>query len=112
VLKCRLLPDRAERVAEIMSTNVPSVAPDTPLVDVAARLRMHVHARIPVVECGRLVGVVTRRALLQRLAVVESTNQADTVASMRVGKPSCELAPPNFIRAVRASAVPVLSDRL
>ena len=48
----------ALRVRDVMNTDVVTVEPDTPLEEVARRLvERHVH-RVPVVERGRLLGVV------------------------------------------------------
>lgn len=112
LLRWRLLPDGAQRVAEIMSAGVPTVAPDTPLIDIAVRLRMHVHARIPVAEQGRLLGVVTRRSLLQRLASDQSNTLSGPIAASGGVSPAGRLAAPNFLKSVRTAVVPTVPDRL
>lgn len=99
ILKWRLLPAGEESVDQIMSTNVPTASPDAPLVEVAARLRMHVHGRIPIVEEGRLVGVVTRRALLQRLAAAGDSHSEPRDAALPK-----TLSAPNFLKSSRAGA--------
>lgn len=98
VLKWRLLPDGAQRVAEIMSEGIAVANPDTPLGEIAARLRVHVHARIPIVDGGRLVGVVTRRALLQRLADSRPETPPVCAAARRDGLSPVVLAAPNFLK--------------
>jgi CBS domain-containing protein len=51
---------------KIMSTPVVSVAPDTPVSDVAESLARHRISGVPVLERGRLVGVVNEMDLLHR----------------------------------------------
>ena len=54
--------------AEIMTRPVVSVTPDTPLSDVAGLLERRRIKRVPVVEGGRIVGIVSRANLLQAVA--------------------------------------------
>jgi CBS domain-containing protein len=110
VLRWHLLPDGAQRAGEIMSTTVPAVEPDTPLAEIAARLRMHVHARIPIVEAGKLLGVATRRALLQRLGTTRTSCPAESALPVRSGIGVGSLPPPKFLKAPRARSV--LADQL
>jgi CBS domain-containing protein len=51
---------------EIMSTPVVSVAPATPVADVAALLARHRISGVPVLDQGRLVGIVNEMDLLHR----------------------------------------------
>jgi CBS domain-containing protein len=51
---------------EIMSTPVVSVAPGTPVADVAALLASHRISGVPVLAHGRLVGIVNEMDLLHR----------------------------------------------
>jgi CBS domain-containing protein len=59
--------ERGGRVAEFMSTGVECVGPEDNLIDVAARFVKSPYRRYPVVEDGRLVGVITRRDVLRAL---------------------------------------------
>jgi len=56
------------RVRDVMTTDVVTIAEDTPLAEVAALLERRRIKRVPVVREGRLVGVVSRANLLQGLA--------------------------------------------
>ncbi len=56
------------RAREVMTDNVISVAPDAPIADIAALLEKHHIKRVPVVDQGKLVGIVSRSNLLQALA--------------------------------------------
>ena len=58
--------------AEVMTSKVHSVAPDA-LPSVAARIVTDYHlVMVPVVEAGRVVGVISRHDLLRRLSELEN----------------------------------------
>ena len=59
--------ERGGSVAEFMAKDVETVGPDDSLVDVAARFVSSPYRRYPVVEYGRLVGVIARRDVLRAL---------------------------------------------
>jgi CBS domain-containing protein len=54
--------------ADVMTRQPITIPPDARLADVARLLEKHRIKRVPVVEGGRLVGIVTRSNLLQGLA--------------------------------------------
>jgi CBS domain-containing protein len=112
LLRWRLLPDGARRVAEIMSAGMLTARPDTPLVEIAARLRMHVHARIPILEGDRLVGVVARRAVLQRLALNSSRPPGPPIAAPHTGALTGRLSSSVILRTSPGAAASVLADQL
>jgi len=56
------------RAEDVMTTDVITVAEDTPLAQIAALLERHRIRRVPVLRDGRLVGIVSRANLLQGLA--------------------------------------------
>ena len=59
------------RVArDVMTTNVVTVAPDDPVAAVAEILETRHIKRVPVVDGGKVVGIVSRANLLQALATV------------------------------------------
>jgi CBS domain-containing protein len=106
LLKLRLLgATGSHSVAEVMTAQFEAVAPEAPLAEVALRLRMHVHARVPVVDRGRLVGQVSRRDLLIALWL----RQPPEPAHDRDAHPGPVLnrmqGAPKFLR--RPSATPV-----
>jgi CBS domain-containing protein len=53
-----------------MSREVITTSPETPLHEVAALLEKHSIKRVPIVENGQLVGIVSRANLVQALASV------------------------------------------
>ncbi len=56
------------RARDVMSTDLITVQPDTPLTDVAALLEKHHIKRVPVMAAGKLVGIVSRANLLRGVA--------------------------------------------
>jgi CBS domain-containing protein len=58
------------RVNDVMTRRVHTVTEDTPLEDVVRRMEKHRIKRFPVVQDGKLVGIVSRANLLRALAAV------------------------------------------
>ena len=58
----------AANAGDMMTSEPDTVAPDTPIREAAHRIHDTGHNRLPVVEDGRLVGVVTRLDVLGALA--------------------------------------------
>lgn len=65
---------RQEQVRKHMSTEVIAVHPDDPLRKVADTCIIHRVRRVPVVENGRLLGLISRRDVLK--GIYENTLQA------------------------------------
>jgi CBS domain-containing protein len=68
VLAADYIKAHACRVADIMSRNVVTAAPDTPLGEIAALLEKNAVKRVPIIENGQLVGIVSRANLVQAVA--------------------------------------------
>jgi len=60
----------AQKVADIMTRNVVTATPDTPLGEIAALLERHHIKRVPIVRDGKVLGIVTRANLIQALASI------------------------------------------
>jgi CBS domain-containing protein len=58
----------AVRVRDIMTRDVLTARPDTPLSSIAAMFEKHRVKRLPVVEAGRLFGIVSRSDLVSALS--------------------------------------------
>ena len=58
----------ARTVADVMTREVITASPDTPLHEIAALLERHSIKRVPIVKDSELVGIVSRANLLQALA--------------------------------------------
>ena len=66
---------------DIMTRNVATVAPDTPLAEIATLLERRRIKRVPVLDEGHLVGIVSRSDLVHALvAATRAGTQADPVA--------------------------------
>jgi CBS domain-containing protein len=61
------------RVAEIMSTQVVSAEVGTSLADAADTMRKHRVGSLPVVERGRVVGIVTEVDVLRQIVQADAT---------------------------------------
>jgi CBS domain-containing protein len=58
----------AKKVADVMTTEVITAGPDTPLYEIAATLEKYGIKRVPIVKDGELVGIVSRANLIQAVA--------------------------------------------
>lgn len=56
-------------VGDVMTRKVVTVAPNTPAAEIVTLMERHRIKRVPVIDAGDVVGIVTRRNLLQGLAV-------------------------------------------
>lgn len=65
----------ARKVADIMSSRVITAKPDTPLHEIAALLERNSIKRVPIVEDGQLVGIVSRANLVQAVATARSASE-------------------------------------
>jgi CBS domain-containing protein len=70
-------------VRSFMTTKVISVGPDTPLAEVVTLFVLHRIRRLPVVENGRLVGIISRRDVLRHMA--GQSAKLDAVQAALVG---------------------------
>ena len=67
-LQERFVKSHGQRVGDVMTRNPVAARPDTPVGEIAAILERHRIKRVPVVEDGRLLGIVSRANLLHGLA--------------------------------------------
>jgi CBS domain-containing protein len=63
----------SRKVTDIMTSDVLTVSPDTPLGDIASVLEKNGIKRVPVVTDGKLVGIVSRANLPQAIARIGKT---------------------------------------
>lgn len=64
----RYLREFGRRARDVMTKEVITVAPDTPLTEIAAMLEKYHIKRVPVMDGGKLVGIVSRANLLRGVA--------------------------------------------
>ena len=84
---------RAVTAAEIMTTDVVAVKPDTPVSEVAAAMGRRGVSGVPVVDAGqRVVGVISEKDFLTRMGVQDAKNFMSLVANCLMTK-SCVALP-------------------
>jgi CBS domain-containing protein len=59
---------RASKVSDVMTTELVVAGPDTPLHEIASLLESHSIKRVPILQAGQLVGIVSRANLIQAVA--------------------------------------------
>jgi CBS domain-containing protein len=67
-LAAEFIREHSRKVTDVMTRRVITAAPDTPLSKIANLLEKNAIKRVPIVEGGKLVGIVSRANLLQALA--------------------------------------------
>jgi CBS domain-containing protein len=67
-LMAEFVKEHGRKAQDVMTRQVISVDPDTSLQEIANVLEKHGIKRVPVIENGRLVGIVSRANLVQALA--------------------------------------------
>lgn len=67
----------AKHVRDVMTPQVVTVQPDTSLVDIAGLLETRHIKRVPVMEAGRVVGIVSRANLVHAIASVPDEPQSE-----------------------------------
>jgi len=68
------------RARDVMTRKVVAAGPDATLVDIAEILEKHHIKRVPILEGGRLIGIVSRANLLQGLAMAAARPLAAATA--------------------------------
>ena len=79
VLAAEYVREHSFKVADVMTRHVITATPDTSLQDIAHLLEKNGIKRVPIVDDGRLVGIVSRANLLQALA--SGTKKGETAPS-------------------------------
>jgi CBS-domain-containing membrane protein len=74
--------EHSRRVADVMTVDVISAAPDTPIRDVAELLERYGIKRVPVVKDRKLVGLISRANLLEMLTRPEKQAAAVSDAAL------------------------------
>ena len=78
-LASEYIKSHSRKVVDVMSRNVVTASPDTPLGDIAALLERNRIKRVPIVQGGKIVGIVSRANILQALA--SATKKLPSLAS-------------------------------
>lgn len=70
VLAFEFVKSHSRKVTDVMTHHVVTAAPDTPLNEIANLLEKNGIKRVPIVDGGKVVGIVSRANLLQAMATV------------------------------------------
>jgi CBS domain-containing protein len=68
ILAAEFLREYSRRVGDLMTRDIVSAAPDTLVADIATLLERHRIKRVPIIQNGKIVGIVSRANLIQALA--------------------------------------------
>ena len=77
-LAIEFVKSHSRRVSDLMSRNVITAGPDTPLREIATLLEHNRIKRVPIMQNGKLVGLVSRANLVQALASQREESAATT----------------------------------
>jgi acetoin utilization protein AcuB len=94
-------------VHHLMTPSPLTVGPQTPLQEAAALMRRHKIGGLPVVEEGRLVGIVTESDVFEAFADIFRTAADEVGVHVAVGSISVEL--PRIVGALTRASVPMVS---
>src|SRR3974377_668888 len=77
-LAAQYVKEHSRKVADVMTRDVITATPDTPLQDIANILEKNSIKRVPIIKDGKMVGVVSRANLLQALASLRKQIEGGT----------------------------------
>jgi CBS domain-containing protein len=77
-LASEYIKSHSHKVVDVMTRRVVTATPDTPVADLATLLEKHAIKRVPIVEDGKVVGIVSRANLLQALACLKNVPPGTT----------------------------------
>lgn len=69
--------EHSRKITDVMTTKVVTATPDTSLDEIATLLESNGIKRVPIVEYGKMVGIVSRANLLQALASMRQPHDVD-----------------------------------
>jgi CBS-domain-containing membrane protein len=76
-LATEFIREHSRRVTDVMTRDVITAAPDTPLWSIARLMEKNAIKRVPIMKDGKIVGIVSRANLLQALATAGKKLKAD-----------------------------------
>lgn len=74
-LSLEFVKEHSRPVSDIMTRNVITAGPETTLVDIAKLLEKNGIKRVPIVDKGKLVGIVSRANLVRALTMVPKDSE-------------------------------------
>ncbi len=83
LLECFLeQPENVPNVQQYMTADVRTIAPDDDTMDVARTFLEGNYRRLPVVEEGRLIGLVSRRDIMRLIETLRSLREMETTSGV------------------------------
>lgn len=76
-LAAEFVKENSRLVRDVMTRDIVTVSPDTPVTEVASILQRNRIKRVPVVSKGKLVGIISRANLVQALAGMKKAPAAE-----------------------------------
>jgi len=112
VLTAKFFPTDRATVAHWMTAHPYALAPEEPLTAACTQMQQHKIRSLPVVEGGKLLGIVTDRDVRTHLKYLESTTarQAMTTALLTVTPSMSIWDAARILRERKVGALPVLQD--
>ena len=80
ILAAEYVKSHSHKVTDVMTRSVITAMPETPLGDIATLLERNRIKRVPIVQSGKVVGIVSRANLLQALASMPAKSAPATSA--------------------------------
>jgi CBS domain-containing protein len=80
------LKSRGCKVSDVMTKNVITAKPTTPVRDIAALLEKNHCKRVPIVAKGKVIGIVSRANLIQALASLHNEGEQNTISDSMIRK--------------------------
>src|SRR5271165_5008519 len=78
------LKSRGCKVRDVMTKNVITAKPTAPVRDIAALLEKNHFKRVPIVEKGKVIGIVSRANLIQALASLREAGEQNTISDSMI----------------------------
>ncbi len=72
------------KVEDIMTSNISSVTPSTPILEVARKMRDSGSSTIPVCENGKLRGLITEKSIVAKIVAAGQNPKREQAASLMV----------------------------
>jgi len=112
VLTAKYLPADRSTVAHWMTAHPFTISPEEPLTAACAQMQQHKVRGLPVVEGGKLLGIVTDRDVRTHLKYLESTTarQAMSMEALTVAPNTSIWDAARLLRERKVGALPVLEE--
>jgi CBS domain-containing protein len=96
----------SRKVSDVMTREVVTARPDTPLGDIATLSTQHSIEWVPIVSCGKLIGIVSRANIVEMFARKEMPTGVERGEAARGNSPWARIGPAN-VSLEQGTASPV-----